>query len=35
MKFNIYDKKNQRLVIAIVAGVLVVSMVIALLSYML
>jgi hypothetical protein len=30
MKFNIYDKKSQRLVIGIVAGVLILAMVLAL-----
>lgn len=35
MKFNFYDKKSQRLIIAIVAGVLIISMLIAGLSYML
>ena len=35
MKFNIYDKKSQRIVIAIIVGLLVLSMAIASLSALL
>lgn len=34
MKFNIYDKKSQRVLIAIIVGLLVLSMAIAGLSYL-